>query len=115
MAYMDVKPQQPNGKTVVLLHGKNFNGAYWKTTIDALTKDGYRVIAPDQIGFGKSSKPVGYQFTFQQLAINTKAILDQLGIDHIYLLGHSMGGMIAMRFTLMYPDIVSKLILVDPL
>jgi len=68
MAYMDVTAKNPNSKTVVLLHGKNFNGAYWKTTIEALTKEGYRVIVPDQIGFGKSSKPVGYQFTFQQLA-----------------------------------------------
>lgn len=115
MAYMDIKPQKPNGKTVVLLHGKNFNGAYWKTTIAALTRDGYRVIAPDQIGFGKSSKPVGYQFTFQQLAQNTKKLLDTLGIKNIDLLGHSMGGMIAARFTLMYPGLVSKLILVDPL
>lgn len=115
MAYMDVKPQNPNGKVVVLLHGKNFNGAYWRTTIQLLTKDGYRVIAPDQIGFGKSAKPTGYQFTFQQLAINTKAILDQLGISKIYLLGHSMGGMIATRFTLMYPGIVDKLVLEDPL
>lgn len=115
MAYMDVKPRNPNGKVVVLLHGKNFNGAYWKTTIQALTNDGYRVIAPDQIGFGKSSKLTGYQFTFQQLARNTKAVLDSLGINHIYLLGHSMGGMIAVRFTLMYPKVVDKLILEDPL
>lgn len=115
MAYMDVQPQNPNGKTVVLLHGKNFNGAYWKTTIAALSKGGYRVIAPDQVGFGKSSKPTGYQFTFQQLARNTKALLDHLGIRQIDLLGHSMGGMIAVRFTLMYPSYVKKLILVDPL
>jgi len=115
MAYMDVKPQKPNGKTVTLLHGKNFNGAYWKTTIAALNQAGYRVIAPDQIGFGKSSKPIGYQFTFQQLAQNTKKLLDTLGVKNIELLGHSMGGMIATRFTLMYPDMVSKLILIDPL
>jgi pimeloyl-ACP methyl ester carboxylesterase len=115
MAYMDVRPQNPNGKVVVLLHGKNFNGAYWRTTIQALTKDGYRVIAPDQIGFGKSAKPTDYQFTFQQLAINTKTLLNQLGINKIYLLGHSMGGMIAVRFTLMYPGMVDKLVLEDPL
>ena len=115
MAYMDVKPTNPNGKTVVLLHGKNFNGAYWKTTIAALTQDGYRVVVPDQIGFGKSAKPVGYQFSFQQLALNTKILLDQLGIKKVYVLGHSMGGMIATRFTLMYPQSVSKLILEDPL
>ena len=115
MAYMDIQPEKPNGKTVVLLHGKNFNGAYWKTTVEALAKEGYRVIVPDQIGFGKSSKPTGYQFTFQQLAQNTKAVLDELKIDKIYLLGHSMGGMIATRFTLMYPETVEKLILENPL
>lgn len=115
IAYMDVKPQTPNGKVVMLLHGKNFNGAYWKTTIGALSKQGYRVIVPDQIGFGKSSKPIGYQFTFQQLAQNTKAVLDQLGIKKIDLVGHSMGGMIAARLSLMCPELVDKLVLVDPL
>lgn len=115
MAYMDVHPQKANGKTVTLLHGKNFNGAYWKTTIDALTKEGYRVIVPDQVGFGKSSKPMGYQFTFQQLAENTKAVLDELNIDNTFLLGHSMGGMLATRFALMYPEVVEKLILENPI
>jgi pimeloyl-ACP methyl ester carboxylesterase len=115
MAYMDVKSEKPNGKTVVLLHGKNFNGAYWKTTIQALTKEGFRVVIPDQIGFGKSSKPTEYQFTFQQLAQNTKAVLDELKIDKIYLLGHSMGGMVATRFSLMYPETVEKLILENPI
>ncbi|MPS75126.1 MAG: alpha/beta hydrolase [Chryseobacterium sp.] len=115
MAYMDVKPEKSNGKTVVLLHGKNFNGAYWKTTIQALAKEGFRVIVPDQIGFGKSSKPTGYQFSFQQLAQNTKAVLDDLKLDKIYLLGHSMGGMLATRFALMYPETVEKLILENPI
>lgn len=115
MAYMDIQPEKPNGNTVVLLHGKNFNGAYWKTTIDALTKEGFRIIVPDQIGFGKSSKPVGYQFTFQQLAQNTKAVLDRLEIDRVHVLGHSMGGMLATRFTLMYPETVEKLVLENPI
>lgn len=115
MAYMDIHEPEWNGKTVVLLHGKNFNGAYWKTTAEALVKEGYRVIMPDQIGFGKSFKPVAYQFTFQQLAVNTKKILDELNIDKVYLLGHSMGGMLATRFTLMYPETVEKLILENPI
>lgn len=115
MAYMDVHPAKPNGKTVMLLHGKNFNGAYWKTTINELIKDGYRVVVPDQIGFGKSSKPAHYQFTFQQLAVNTKALLDKLKIQKVFLLGHSMGGMLATRFTLMFPERVDKLILENPI
>lgn len=114
-AYMDVQPESPNGKAVLLLHGKNFNGNYWKDVAAALAGKGYRVIIPDQIGFGKSSKPQHIQYTFQLLAANTKAILDTLGISHITVLGHSMGGMLATRFTLMYPLTTEKLILENPL
>lgn len=115
MAVMDVKPSKANGKTVVLLHGKNFNGAYWKTTINALVSDGYRVIVPDQIGFGKSSKPRAFQYSFQQLAENTKHVLSKLGAEKVVVLGHSMGGMLATRFALMYPEAVEKLVLVNPI
>lgn len=115
LGYMDVKPDVSNGKTIMLLHGKNFNGAYWKTTIEALNNAGYRVVVPDQIGFGKSSKPECYQFTFQQLAKNTKLILDTLGIQKTFVLGHSMGGMLATRFALMYPETTEKLILENPI
>lgn len=52
MGYMDVPPEgDANGHTVVLMHGKNFCAATWQDTIKALSKVGYRVIAPDQIGF----------------------------------------------------------------
>ena len=76
MAYMDVKPKKPSGQTVLLLHGKNFNGAYFEQTAKDLSDKGYRVIIPDQIGFGKSSKPHRIQYSFQLLAQNTRAILD---------------------------------------
>jgi pimeloyl-ACP methyl ester carboxylesterase len=115
MAYMDVKPASPNGKTIMLLHGKNFSGAYWEQTAADLSKDGYRVIIPDQIGFGKSSKPTNIQYSFQLLAQNTKAILDELKITKLTVLGHSMGGMVATRFALMYPTIVEKLVLENPI
>jgi pimeloyl-ACP methyl ester carboxylesterase len=115
MAYMDIKPDNYNGKNVMLLHGKNFNGAYWGTTIAALAKEGFRVVVPDQIGFGKSSKPINFQYTFQQLALNTKALLDSLDIDKISVLGHSMGGMLATRFVLMYPETTDKFILENPI
>ncbi len=115
MAYMDVHPAHPNGKTIMLLHGKNFCGAYWAQTATDLSNKGYRVIIPDQIGFGKSSKPEHFQFTFQQLALNTKTLLDTLGISKLAVLGHSMGGMLAVRFALMYPRITEKLILENPI
>jgi pimeloyl-ACP methyl ester carboxylesterase len=115
MAYMDVRPKLPNGRTAVLLHGKNFCAATWKQTIDALVAAGYRVVAPDQIGFCKSTKPARYQFTFQQLARNTHALLASLGLTRVTLIGHSTGGMIAVRYALMYPAGTEQLVLVDPI
>ena len=120
MAYMDVQPnsfngQVPNGQVVVLLHGKNFCSATWKATIDFLASAGYRVIAVDQIGFCKSTKPQAYQYTFQQLARNTHALLESLNITKATLVAHSTGGMIATRYALMYPDSVNQLVLVDPI
>ena len=115
MAYIDVKPQKPNGETAVLLHGKNFCAATWEDTIPALVAAGYRVIAPDQIGFCKSSKPEGYQFTFPQLAANTRALLKSLGIERPILIGHSTGGMLALRYALTFPSDVRALALVDPI
>lgn len=115
MAYMDVPAATPNGKTVLLLHGKNFNGAYWAQTARDLSAKGFRVIIPDQVGFGKSSKPHRLQYSFQLLAQNTKKILDTLGINKITVLGHSMGGMLATRFVLMYPELTDKLVLENPI
>ena len=115
MAYMDIAPEKPNHRNILLLHGKNFNGAYWETTIRELVKNGFRVIVPDQIGFGKSSKPLHFQYSFQQLAHMTKTLLDTLGISQTAVLGHSMGGMLATRFALMYPQTTQKLILENPI
>jgi len=115
MAYMDVQPEGPgNGRTVVLLHGKNFFGAYWRGTIKTLARDGYRVIVPDQIGFGKSSKP-NIHYSFHLLAAATKKLLDAAGVTKVAVVGHSMGGMLATRFVLMYPEMVTHLVLENPI
>ncbi len=114
MAYMDVMPQKPNGETVILFHGKNFNGFYWKNVVPMLTARGYRVIVPDQIGWGKSDRP-NIHYSFHQLAENNKKLLDSLNINKINVVGHSMGGMLATRFALMFPETVSKLILENPI
>src|SRR5436190_14491810 len=95
MAYMDIAPSIPNGKTIILFHGKNFNGYYWKNVIPMLTEKGYRVIAPDQLGWGKSDKPY-LHYSFHMLALNNKILLDSLHIHNVIVLSHSMGGMLAM-------------------
>lgn len=115
MAYMDQSPSGKTKGTVVLLHGKNFSGAYWEKTAKNLLKKGYRVIMPDQIGFGKSSKPESFPYTFQLLAELTQEIITKVGVDSYHLVGHSMGGMLATRMALMYPEHVKKLLLINPI
>jgi pimeloyl-ACP methyl ester carboxylesterase len=116
MAYMDVPPSIPaNGRTVVLLHGKNFCGATWEATIKPLSEAGYRIIAPDQIGFCKSSKPQAYQYSLHQLAASTRDLLTSIGIEKPIIIGHSMGGMLAMRYAVSFPDALSGLVLVNPI
>ncbi|HEV7271551.1 MAG TPA: alpha/beta hydrolase [Pseudoxanthomonas sp.] len=115
MAYLDIAPTTPNGRTVVLLHGKNFCAATWEAAITALTGAGYRVVVPDQIGFCKSSKPQRYQYSFGQLAANTQALLASLDIERAVIVGHSMGGMLAARYALQYPDATERLMLVNPI
>lgn len=115
MAYLDVSPETPNGETVVLLHGKNFCAATWQETMEALLAKGYRVVAPDQIGFCKSSKPEGYQYGLHTLAANTHALIASLGIEHPIVMGHSMGGMLAARYALQYPEETGALVMVNPI
>jgi pimeloyl-ACP methyl ester carboxylesterase len=114
MAYMDVAPAQPNGRSVVLLHGRNFPSSYWAPVIKTLTDAGYRVVVPDQIGFGKSSKPVT-DLHFDTLARNTVALLDHLQIARADIVAHSLGSMLGVRIARAYPDRVSHLVLTAPI
>jgi len=115
MIYMDVRAEKPNGRAVLLLHGKNFSAAYWEETIRRLTDKGFRVIAPDQIDFGKSSKPADYQYSFDAMAKQTRDLLRSLGVQKTAVVGHSMGGMLAARYALLYPDATERLALVNPI
>ncbi|OSI30141.1 alpha/beta fold hydrolase [Bradyrhizobium canariense] len=114
MAYMDVPPAQPNGRTVVLLHGRNFPSSYWAPVIKMLSEAGFRVVVPDQIGFGKSSKPIG-ELHFDNLARNTIALLDHLNIDKAEIVAHSLGGMLGVRIARAFPDRVAHLVLTAPI
>jgi pimeloyl-ACP methyl ester carboxylesterase len=114
MAYMDIAPAQPNGRVVVLLHGRNFPSSYWAPVIKTLTEAGYRVVVPDQIGFGKSSKPAA-DLHFDTLARNTIALLDHLGIAKADFVAHSLGGMLGVRIARAFPDRVAHLLLAAPI
>ncbi|MAQ02520.1 MAG: alpha/beta hydrolase [Alteromonadaceae bacterium] len=115
MAYMDVKPQGDPKATVVLLHGKNFSGFYWERIASELAGMSYRVIIPDQIGFGKSSKPEHYQYSFAGLANNTRQLLEHLNVKQATIVGHSMGGMLAVKLAKYAKNNTTKLILINPI
>lgn len=115
MAYMDVPPAgQANGHTVVLLHGNNFAGFYFGGPIDALRRQGFRVVVPDQIGYGRSSKPI-IPYNLHDMARNTRLVLQRLKIEKVMVVGHSMGGMVASRFATQYPDMTERLVLYNPI
>ena len=115
MAYMDVIPQGAPKATVVLLHGKNFSGFYWERIATELADMSYRVIIPDQIGFGKSSKPEHYQYSFAGLANNTRQLLEHLEVEQATIVGHSMGGMLAVKFAKYVKDKTARVILINPI
>ena len=113
MAYMDVRPVgTPNGQTVVLFHGLNFFAAAFEITIKALHQEGFRVIAIDRLGFGRSSKP-DIHYNLHMPARHTKLLLDHLNIKYAAIVGHSMGGMVATRFASTYPEITSHVVMVN--
>jgi len=115
IAYMDAAPVGPaNGKTVVLLHGSSYYGWYWEQTMRALTQSGYRAIAVDRLGWGKSSKPV-IPYDVSLHASNINAILEHLGIAEVAIAGHSLGGRLASNFAHIYPEKATHLIMVNPI
>ena len=101
--------------TITFFHGKNFTLNYWIDTALNLKKIGYNSLLIDQVGFGKSSKPTKFQYTFSSLSFISKKIIDHIGIKKTILIGHSMGGMLATKFSFLYPEKVNKLILVNPI
>lgn len=115
LAFMDVPAAgAANGRTVVLLHGMNFGGFYFGGPIEALRKQGFRVVVPDQIGFGRSSKPI-IPYNFHDMAANTRKLLASRGISKAAIVGHSMGGMLTARFAASYPDVTERAVICNPI
>jgi pimeloyl-ACP methyl ester carboxylesterase len=113
MAYMDIPASgRANGQTVLWQHGNNFYSEAYTPTLKVLSAAGFRVLAVDRIGYGKSSKAlIPYNFNF--VAANMKALLDELGIEETAIVGHSMGGMVVSRFAMRYPEVTTHVVMVN--
>jgi len=101
---------QGEGETVVLLHGFPWTHRIWETLVRSLARE-YRVLAPDLRGMGASRASAG-PYLMEQLAGDTAALLDALGIERATIVGHSLGGYVALAFARMYDARVARLALV---
>ena len=99
------------GPVVVLIHGIASRAAQWEQVMAALAED-YRVIAPDLLGHGLSAKPRG-DYSLGAQACGVRDLLAALGHDRITLVGHSLGGGIAMQFAYQFPERIERLALVN--
>ena len=102
-----------DGPPIVLVHGFTGNARNWALTVPAL-REKFRVISPDHRGHGLSHKPKEIEaYQLDALADDLYGILQHLGVEHCYLAGHSMGGMVSQLLVLDHPELVRALVLVD--
>ncbi len=103
----------PSGKPVVLLlHGLGADGTSWSLQLPALSQAGYRPLAPDAPGFGGSPYD-GRGWTIRRVAGQMAGLLEELGSGPVYVVGLSMGGVIAQQFALDFPHLTKSLVLVS--
>ncbi|MEO1654579.1 MAG: alpha/beta hydrolase, partial [Bacteroidota bacterium] len=93
------------GEPVLCIHGFPDNHKVWRKQVKPLAEAGYRVIAPDMRGFGEASKPLGVEnYVFPIIMQDVLALLDQLGLDKVHLLGHDYGAALSWRLAFNYPS-----------
>jgi pimeloyl-ACP methyl ester carboxylesterase len=100
-----------SGPVLLLVHGIASRAAHWEKVM-AVLGDHYRVIAPDLLGHGHSAKPRG-DYSLGAHACGLRDLLAALGHDRVTIVGHSLGGGIAMQFAYQFPERVERLALVD--
>jgi pimeloyl-ACP methyl ester carboxylesterase len=107
VAYRD----EGSGEVLLLIHGMAGSSDAWRELIPRLAKT-YRVVAPDLLGHGQSTKPRG-DYSLGAFAVSLRDLLDELGIAQATIVGHSLGGGVAMQFLYQHPDYCERLILIS--
>jgi pimeloyl-ACP methyl ester carboxylesterase len=112
VTYVELNPSAP--RTLVFVHGLGSYLKFWRHQLSAFAEKGYRVIAADMIGYGKSDKPADFPYTMPAMAEVYREILREKGIEDFVLVGHSMGGQTALAYAIDHPGEAEALALVSP-
>jgi pimeloyl-ACP methyl ester carboxylesterase len=100
-----------SGTPVVLLHGWPDTSQLWRNQIPVLAAAGYRVIAPDLRGFGRSDKPLGVDdYVEEKLIGDVLGLMDRLGLDRAHVVGHGWGAYLAWMLAIQTPERVGRLV-----
>lgn len=102
---------QGEGEVLLLIHGMAGSSETWRSVIPPLAKK-FRVIAPDLLGHGESAKP-RTDYSLGAFAVWLRDFLDELGVSRATVIGHSLGGGVAMQFVYQHPDYAQRLILIS--
>ncbi|WP_338872141.1 alpha/beta hydrolase [Myxococcus stipitatus] len=114
VSYVDLPAASPEAKTVVFVHGLGSYLKFWRAQLDVFHSQGYRVIAVDLPGYGKSDKPAMFPYTMEAMADVVLELTRVLGVEKPILVGHSMGGQTSLSYAIRYPEALSALVLVSP-
>jgi len=112
ITYIELNPE--GARTIVFLHGLGSYLKFWRYQLDYFASKGYRVIALDMVGYGKSSKPASFPYTMEAMGDVVRETLEQLEITDPVLIGHSMGGQVATSFAIRFPEKLTALVLTSP-
>ncbi|MCM8820006.1 MAG: alpha/beta hydrolase [Candidatus Omnitrophica bacterium] len=106
--------EKGNGQTLLLIHGLGSYLRFWDYQVDFFANKGYRVIALDLPGYGKSDKPSTYSYTMEAFGDSVVEFIQGLNLGNPILFGHSMGGQTSLSIAIRYPNLPKALVLVAP-
>jgi pimeloyl-ACP methyl ester carboxylesterase len=108
-----LRDPNPGGKRVcILLHGLGTDSSSWVNQLGILEKAGYRPVAPDLPGFGRTPY-LGNNWTIRLVLDQLAGLIEQKGFDPVTLIGLSLGGAIGLKFAIEYPEMLERMILVN--
>jgi pimeloyl-ACP methyl ester carboxylesterase len=112
IAYVELNPE--GSRTLLFIHGLGSYLKFWRYQLDAFAAQGYRVVALDLPGYGKSEKPATFPYTMEAMADAVHELAESLGVQRPVLVGHSMGGQTALSYAIRYPEALGALVLTSP-